>query len=133
MALSVREGRLRVLEVEVVLQHEAVLVPEGKDLVHRLGRGLGVVVCEEPFGADEVPVGHDLWGQLGVGGFRGAGPRGSIWAAALGVGAVDATSAGEASAAGSDGLSGGGEAAVTAGGVAGVTVRYPVDADVSEW
>ena len=57
----------------------------------------------------------------------GAGPRGSISAAAGD--AVDATSAEEASGAGSEAASGGGEASVIASGVAGVTVRYPVEAD----
>ena len=46
------------VEAEVVAQHEVVLLLQGEDLVHRLVRGSGVIVGQEPFG-DEIPVDQD--------------------------------------------------------------------------
>ena len=48
-----------VLEVEVVVQHEVVVCLESEHLGHGFECGFGVVVSEKPFGADEMPVGHD--------------------------------------------------------------------------
>ncbi len=49
-------GHLGVPEVEVVLQHEIVLLLKREHLVHRLEGGGGLAVGEEPFRAQEMAV-----------------------------------------------------------------------------
>lgn len=57
---SGRVGHLRVLEVEVVLQHEVVLFLESEDLVHRFEGACRVVGGKEPFHSEQMPVDHQF-------------------------------------------------------------------------